>query len=121
MPVSFTITTTRANTDAPWLVTSNSESQYFSTEEFNQNIKPYWDWIEGSTGYISTEFNIVDGLTKQVVINFDTYGNAKKVQKQMIVPDMNDVVKAKNTSMKNKMIQLGIDGQYKGSISDVSL
>ena len=71
--VSIVQTVTKSSSD-PWL-NNGKNNGVFTDEVYTQNILPYWNFIESTSGFQELVFN-VNGDTKTYTITYDTPNNA---------------------------------------------
>ena len=70
---SIVKTTTKSSSD-PWL-NNGKDNGVYTDIDYTQNILPYWNFIESTSGFQELVFN-VNGDTKTYTITYDTPENA---------------------------------------------
>lgn len=80
---SIILTQSRTDTNTSWIQTNPTDQTNFTTDEYNNIILPYWQWIANLTGYVSVTMTYPDDLTKQTIYTFDTPENANIAWRQM--------------------------------------
>ena len=69
---SIIITTTRNDTNLSWLQSNITDSTNYTTDEYENIVLPYWEWIQSLDGFQSVVIRFPDEYTKETVYTFDT-------------------------------------------------
>jgi hypothetical protein len=69
---SIIITRTRNDTNVGWLNSNTTDPTNFTTEEYENIVLPYWQWVESLPGFQSITINFPDDFTKETIYTFDT-------------------------------------------------
>lgn len=94
----------------PWMiVTPENAPQYFSQEEIDTILTPYFDYVRNLPGIIPEKFKQYTTDTQTTnVREFDTVENAKNALFKMSVYSDEPIVIARNTLVQNKTKELGL-------------
>jgi hypothetical protein len=69
---SIIITSTRTDTNVSWLQSNITDSTNYTTDEYENIVLPYWEWIQSLDGFQSVVIRFPDEYTKETVYTFDT-------------------------------------------------
>lgn len=115
------VTITKQESD-PWILLKKEiVNDIFSQEEINNITKPYIEYIKTLQGYdYSQSFIDIVGNTATTHMFFDTLENASNAFVKLY-PDneqtLEQVVKNKNTLIKQKMQEAGVQYSFSATVS----
>jgi len=94
----------------PWIFPENY-SQYFTQNEIETILNPYFDYVQSLTGFVGTTQEEV-GDTLVVKLEFDTVENLEAARTVLEGANQHEIVKTRMDLLKNKLAELGAESTF---------
>jgi hypothetical protein len=108
---NYILTLKKSSADQVWLKMNDKKflESNFTASEVTDILTPYKNFVESLPGYQSSNTNIIDSVTMEIITTFDTIENANNALTQLTPPFTSDSIQDKQHQLiTSKRQELGV-------------